>query len=102
MTKYFLYARKLTESEDRPVLSIEAQITELREFAKKENLSIIAEFTESMSAKEPSRPVFNELLARFEKEKQTEFSLGILTDLQEILFMVDGLFILLILVKLRT
>jgi len=67
MTKYFLYARKSTESEDRQVLSIEAQITELREFAKKENLTIIAEFTESMSAKEPGRPMFNEMLAKIEK-----------------------------------
>ena len=67
MVKYFLYARKSTESEDRQVLSIEAQITELRDFAKKENISIIGEFTESMSAKEPGRPVFNEMLMRIEK-----------------------------------
>lgn len=68
MTKYFLYARKSTESEDRQVLSIEAQITGLREFAKKENLTIITELTESMSAKELGRAVFNKLLAKIEKE----------------------------------
>jgi len=66
MSKYFLYARKSSESEDRQILSIEQQLVEVREFAKKENLSVIAELTESMTAKKPGRPVFNEMLVRIE------------------------------------
>ena len=31
--KYFLYARKSTEEDDKQIMSIEAQLFELREFA---------------------------------------------------------------------
>src|SRR3989344_9408874 len=40
--RYIIYARKSTESEERQVLSIESQISELREFAAKEKLEIVA------------------------------------------------------------
>ncbi len=65
--KYFLYARKSTEEDDRQVMSIEAQLFELREYARKENLEIIEEFQESKSAKTPGRPVFNEMMDKIEK-----------------------------------
>jgi hypothetical protein len=55
MIKYFIYCRKSTEEEERQVLSIEAQLTELREYAKREGLFIVKEFTENQTAKEPGR-----------------------------------------------
>jgi DNA invertase Pin-like site-specific DNA recombinase len=39
--KYFIYCRKSTDSEERQVLSIEAQPAELKEFAAKEKLEIV-------------------------------------------------------------
>ena len=39
--KYFIYTRKSTGSEERRVLSIESQISELKEFAAKEKLKIV-------------------------------------------------------------
>src|SRR3990167_7610809 len=64
---FFLYARKSTESEERQVLSIQSQLAELRSLAQKENIIIKQEFTESMTAKEPGRPLFNEMISRIEK-----------------------------------
>ncbi len=64
--KYFLYARKSTEDDDRQVMSIEAQLFELREYARRENLEILAEFQESKSAKTPGREVFGEMMAKIE------------------------------------
>jgi site-specific DNA recombinase len=67
MQKFFLYARKSTDIEDKQVLSIEAQITELRAFARQNNLDVVEEFIEKQSAKIPGRPIFNEMLKRIEK-----------------------------------
>ena len=64
--KFFLYARKSTDEPERQILSIEAQLFELREYAKKENLNVIKEFIESKTAKEPGREIFNEMLAGIE------------------------------------
>jgi len=65
--KFFLYARKSTDVEDKQVRSIEDQITELRAFAKLENLKIVEELIEKQSAKIPGRPIFNAMIARIEQ-----------------------------------
>ncbi|MDI6801299.1 MAG: recombinase family protein [Thermodesulfovibrionales bacterium] len=64
--KYFIYTRKSTDSEERQVLSIEAQLAELKEFAAKEKLEIVASLSEAKTAKEPGRTVFGEMLGRIE------------------------------------
>jgi len=66
MPKYLLYARKSTDAEDRQVLSIESQINELREYAKKESLVVVDEFSEAKSAKCPGRPIFEFVLQQLE------------------------------------
>jgi len=67
MNNFFIYIRKSTDESDRQILSIESQVDELKEFAQKENLEIAKTFIESQTAKEPGRPVFDEMLSRIEK-----------------------------------
>jgi len=64
--KFFLYARKSTDVEDKQVLSIDAQLTELREYAVRENIEISAEIVEKQSAKVPGRPLFNKMMKEIE------------------------------------
>ena len=62
--RYYLYARKSSESEDRQVVSIERQIEELQRFAERNNLHIVSDpIIETQSAKAPGRPKFNQMLA---------------------------------------
>ena len=67
--KYLIYCRKSTEEEDRQVLSIESQIRELRTLAQELDLSVIDILTESKSAKEPGRKVFNEMTRRIYRKE---------------------------------
>jgi len=69
MIKYFLYIRKSTDEDDRQVLSLEAQETELLELAQKERLDIIEIFKESQTAKEPGRKIFNQMLEKMERDE---------------------------------
>src|ERR1700694_5870205 len=64
--KHFIYSRKSSEDDDRQALSIVAQLSELNAIAETNQLSIVKTFTESKSAKEPGREVFNEMLRRIE------------------------------------
>ena len=67
MIKYFIYCRKSSEDEERQILSIEAQLQELRDFAKQNSLFIVKEFYESKTAKEPGREIFNSMVSEIEK-----------------------------------
>ena len=67
MPKYFIYCRKSSDAEDRQVLSIESQLQELRDYASQNNLEVVKVFTESRTAKEPGRPIFNQMLLELEQ-----------------------------------
>jgi DNA invertase Pin-like site-specific DNA recombinase len=75
-TKYVLYARKSTESDEKQALSIDSQIKEMLRIAERDELDIIDIRRESHSAKDSSqRPVFNEILKDLRSGRYT----GILT-----------------------
>jgi len=65
--KYFLYARKSTDEEDRQITSIDDQIREMKKLASDRGLKIVHIFEESRSAKNVGRPVFNEMIDRINK-----------------------------------
>ena len=67
MLKYFIYCRKSSEDEDRQILSIDAQLSELNAMASENGMQIVGTFTESMSAKEPGREIFKDMLRRIER-----------------------------------
>ena len=64
--QWYLYVRKSTDEEGKQVLSLEAQLAELQEFAQRENVEIAETFIEKKTAKVPGRPVFNEMLSKME------------------------------------
>ncbi len=66
-TTCYIYARKSSETEDRQALSLESQLIELRLLAKRHGLTVTKELTESMSAKEPGRPIFNRMIEEIER-----------------------------------
>ena len=66
--RYFLYARKSSESEDRQVQSVEDQVNRLNKLAQELGLDVVKVFTEAKSAKQPNnRPLFDDMINRIEK-----------------------------------
>lgn len=64
--RYFLYARKSTESEDRQAASIPAQIEVMSDVAKEMGLNIVDTLSESASGFHIGRKIFNQMLERIE------------------------------------
>lgn len=62
--KYFVYARKSSESDEKQVQSIDDQLRIMKDLARDLNLTVVKIYSESHSAKEPqTRSVFGEMLA---------------------------------------
>ena len=65
--KYFAYCRKSSEDSQRQIASIGDQINSLTTVAERESITLVKQpFTEERSAKDPGRPVFNDMLRRIE------------------------------------
>lgn len=65
--RYFLYARKSSEDEDRQVQSVPDQIKDLQRVINNLGLNVKKIYREEKSAKKPNnRPIFDEMLERIE------------------------------------
>jgi site-specific DNA recombinase len=64
--KYIIYVRKSTDVEEKQVLSVEAQIVELKKYARDNGLFIVDTVVEKKSAKKPGRSKFNNTMRRVE------------------------------------
>ncbi len=65
--KYIFYKRKSSDSEDRQILSLDSQDRVIRESVPNfSTLNITANYQESMSAKAPGRPKFNQMCEKLE------------------------------------
>ena len=68
MNNYILYIRKSSESEERQVMSLDAQETEMTRIAQRDNLNIVEIIRESHSAKTSgTRPEFNRMIKGIHK-----------------------------------
>ncbi len=66
--RYINYARRSSdEKSKKQVQSIEDQLADTRRFSYDVGLNVVDEMTESKSAKEPGRPVFNAMIERIRK-----------------------------------
>lgn len=66
--KYFIYCRKSQEAEDRQVMSLESQADEIKKIiTANPTIEIIETYEEAYSAKNPGRPLFDEMIKRIER-----------------------------------
>jgi site-specific DNA recombinase len=65
-SKIFIYTRRSQDRSDRQMLSIDGQLSELRELISKEEFIPIELPPEERSAHYPGRPIFNDMMERFE------------------------------------
>jgi site-specific DNA recombinase len=68
-SKAFMYARKSQDRDDRQVLSIEGQITELNKLVSTNEFSPIRLPSEEQTAHKPGRPIFNDMMDRVDKRE---------------------------------
>ncbi len=74
--RYCLYARKSSEEDERQAMSIDSQVKEMLEVAKRDGMDVVEIRQESHSAKNSTgRPVFNQILQDIRRHHFT----GILT-----------------------
>src|SRR4051812_22426594 len=66
MNRFFVYARKSSEDDNRQVLSLPSQSEVLDSVAKRNDCEILEVLTEARSAKQPGRPIFNEMMRRLD------------------------------------
>src|SRR3989338_7691699 len=63
--RYFIYARKSSESEEKQVQSIDDQVLIMDGIGRSYGLNVVDTITESKSAKEPhGRPEFEKMIER--------------------------------------
>ena len=70
ISRYVIYCRKSSESDERQIQSLGDQINTLLPFVQQRGLSIVDEpLQESKSAKSPGRPLFNQMINMIEQGK---------------------------------
>ena len=67
--KYIIYCRKSTDTEDKQILSLDSQESEMRSLAEGYDLEVISVLKESQSAKTIGRPVFRKLIQMIQEKE---------------------------------
>lgn len=80
MKKAVLYARVSSDEQEKQGFSIPAQVKFLKDYAKKNNITIVREFTESETAKQSGRKEFNAMVKFLKSSKDVNIILVEKTD----------------------